>query len=106
MPSLSSQILSFFIKLIFAVFAAVFALSLLTVALGALVLTTLKWLITGKKPAFAVVWSGLQKSPQRIWPAAPGRKGGPMAPGAGQVVDVEAREVREIREIKADPRLP
>ena len=100
MPSLSSQILSFFLKLIFAVFAAIFALSLLTVALGALVLSTLKWLITGKKPAFADIWSGLQRSQHRMWPATPGRKGAPLAPGAGQVVDVEAREVR------ADPRLP
>ena len=100
MPSFSSQILSFFLKLIFAVFAAVFALSLLLVALGALVLSMLKWLITGKKPVFAVVWSGLRKPPHRIWPAAPGHKGAPQAPGAGQVVDVEARE------IKADPRLP
>ena len=98
MPSFSSRILSFFLKLIFAVFAAVFALSLLAVALGALVISMLKWLITGKKPVFAVVWSGLRKPPHRIWPAAPGHA--PQAPGAGQVVDVEARE------IKADPRLP
>ena len=98
MPTFSSQILSFFLKLIFAVFAAVFALSLLAVALGALVLSTLKWLITGKKPVFAVVWSGLRKPPHRIWSTAPGHA--PQAPGAGQVVDVEARE------IKADPRLP
>ena len=98
MPTFSSQILSFFLKLIFAVFAAVFALSLLAVALGALVLSTLKWLITGKKPVFAVVWSGLRKPPHRIWSPAPGHA--PQAPGAGQVVDVEARE------IKADPRLP
>ena len=91
MPSFSSQILSFFLKLIFAVFAAVFALSLLAVALGALVLSTLRWLITGKKPAFAVIWSGMRKAPPRMWPAAPGRDD---APGAGQVVDVEAREVR------------
>ena len=103
MPSLSSQILSFFLKLIFAVFAAVFALSLLTVALGALVLSTLKWLITGKKPAFAIIWSGMRKSPPGMWPAAPVRKGAPPAAGAGQVVDVEAREVPEIR---SDPRLP
>ena len=100
MPSFSSQILSFFLKLIFAVFAAVFALSLLAVALGALVISTLKWLITGKKPVFAVIWTGLRKSPPRGWPAEPLRKSGPPAPGAGQVVDVEARE------IKADPRLP
>ena len=100
MPTFSRRILSFFLKLIFAVFAAVFALSLLTVALGALVISLFKWLITGKKPAFAVIWTGLQKSPHRIWPVVAGRKEAPQAPGAGQVVDVEARE------IKADPRLP
>ena len=100
MPNLTSRILSFFLKLIFAVFAAIFGLSLLAVALGALVLSMLKWLITGKKPAFAIIWSGVRKSPHRMWPAAPGRKGSPRAPGAGEVVDVEAREVR------ADPRLP
>ena len=101
MPSFVSHILSFFLKLTVAVFAAVFALSLLAVALGALTVSTLKWLVTGKKPAFAVVWSGLRKSPHRLWPSAPGRKSAPVTPGAGQIVDVEAREVR------ADlPRLP
>ena len=100
MPNLTSRILSFFLKLIFAVFAAIFGLSLLAVALGALVLSMLKWLITGKKPAFAIIWSGVRKSPHRMWPAAPGRKGARRAPGTGEVVDVEAREVR------ADPRLP
>jgi len=82
----------------FAVFAAVFALSLLFVALGALAISSVKWLITGKKPVFAVIWSGLRQSPHRFWPAASGHA--PQPPGAGQVVDVEARE------IKADPRLP
>ena len=101
MPTFSSRILSFFLKLIFAVFAAVIALSLLVVALGALVLSMLKWLITGKKPVFAVVWSGLRKPLPRNWPAAPGHA--PQAPGAGEVVDVEAREVPDAR---ADPRLP
>ena len=100
MPSVSSQILSFFLKLIFAVFAAVFALSLLTVTLGALALSMLKWLITGKKPAFAVIWTGLRKSPPGMWPAASLRKDGRVAPDANQVVDVEAREVRD------DSRLP
>ena len=100
MPTFSSRILSFVLKLIFAVFAAVFALSLLVVALGALVVSMLKWLVTGKKPAFAIIWSGLRRPSQRMWPASPGRAGKAPAPGAGEVVDVE------VREIKADQRLP
>ena len=99
-PSFSNQILSFFLKLILAIFAAVFAVSLLFVALFALVLSMLKWLVTGKKPAFAIIWSGLRSSSQRVWPPSPMRSGKPQAPGAGEVVDVE------VREIKADQRLP
>ena len=100
MPSFPSQILSFFLKLILAVFAAVFALSLLAVALCALVFSMLKWLVTGKKPAFAIIWSGFRSSSHRVWPTSPMRTGRPLAPSAGEVVDVE------VREIKADQRLP
>ena len=100
MTNISNPILGFFLKLMLAVFAAVFALCLLAVALCALVVSTLKWLVTGKKPAFAIIWSGLRNSSQRVWPTSPARRGDALSPGAGEVVDVE------VREIKADRRLP
>ncbi len=86
-PSFSSRIVRFFLKLMLAFFAGVFALSVLLVALGALALSSLKWLATGKKPAFAVIWSGMRTSRHRMGPA----------PGAGQVIDVEAREIAAIK---------
>ena len=95
-----SKILRFFLKLVLGVFAAVFAVSLLLAALIVVVLSILKSLITGRKPAPAVVFGRFQRySPQGMWPGGPAQ-GNAANPRAGEVVDVEVREVRD------DKRLP
>lgn len=95
-----SKILRFFLKLVLGVFAAVFAVSLLFAALIVVVLSLLKSLITGRKPAPAVVFGRFQRySPQGMWPGGPAQ-GNAAHPRANDVVDVEVREVRD------DKRLP
>nr|WP_254774914.1 hypothetical protein [Polaromonas sp. YR568] len=100
MPRLISKILRFFLKLVLGIFAAVFALSLLAAALIVVVLSVLKSLITGRKPAPAMVFGRFQRySPQGMWPGGPAQ-GNAANQRAGDVVDVEVREVRD------DKRLP
>jgi hypothetical protein len=97
---LISKILRFFLKLVLGVFAAVFALSLLAAALIVVVLSVLKSLITGRKPAPAMVFGRFQRySPQGMWPGGPAQ-GTSANSRTGDVVDVEVREVRD------DKRLP
>ena len=92
-----SKILRFFLKLVLGVLAAVFALSLLAAALIMVLLSILKSLITGRKPAPAVVFGRFQRySPQGMWPG----QGNAANQRASDVVDVEVREVRD------DKRLP
>jgi hypothetical protein len=92
---LISKILRFFLKLVLGIFAAVFAVSLLVAALIVMVLSVLKSLVTGRKPAPAVVFGRFQRySPQGMWPGGPA-KGNAANPRAGDVVDVEVREVRD-----------
>ena len=94
-----SKILRFFLKLVLGLFAAVFAVSLLVAALIVVALSLLKSLITGRKPAPAMVFGRFQRySPQGMWPGGTGHDAN--APRAGDVVDVEVREVRD------DKRLP
>lgn len=100
MPTLASQILRFFLKLALGLFAAIFAISLLLAALIVVALSLLKSLVTGRKPAPAVVFGRFQRfSPQGMWPGGAARDEGAARP-AGDVVDVEVREVR------GDNRLP
>jgi hypothetical protein len=100
MPSFANQILRFFIKLVLSLVAAVFAVSLLAAGLIALALSLLKWLVTGKKPAFAIAFSRFhQFSTQTSWSGTFSQK----RPEASDVVDVEVREVHEVRH---DKRLP
>ena len=95
-----SKILRFFLKLVLGVFAAVFALSLLAAALIVVLLSVLKSLITGRKPAPAVVFGRFQRySSQGMWPGGPAQ-GNAANPRTGDVVDVEVREVKD------DKRLP
>ena len=92
-------IFRFILKLVLGLFAAVFALSLLAAALVMVVLSLITALLSGRKPAPAVVFGRFQKfSPEGMWPQRPARK--ENAPVTGAVVDVEAREVRD------DGRLP
>ena len=95
-----SKILRFFLKLVLGLFAAVFAVSLLVAALIVVALSLLKSLVTGRKPAPAVVFGRFQRySPQGMWPGSTGRDA-TSASRAADVVDVEVREVRD------DKRLP
>ena len=104
MPSVFSQILRFILKLVLGLFAAIFAASLLLAALLVLTLSLLKSLITGRKPAPAMVFGRFQKfSPQGMWPGGPRTEGTASPVRAGDVVDVEVREVRDLR---GDKRLP
>jgi hypothetical protein len=95
---LISKILRFFLKLVLGLFAAVFAVSLLVAALVVVLLSLLKSLVTGRKPAPAVVFGRFQRySPQGMWPGGAGRDAA-NTPRANDVVDVEVREVREVRD--------
>lgn len=103
MPGFISGLFRFVLKLVLGAFALVFAVSLLLAALVVLALSLLKSLITGRKPAPAMVFGRFQKfAPQGMWPGGPG-----AAPqdtrGRGDIVDVEVREVRDVRD---DKRLP
>lgn len=91
-------IFRFLLKLALGLFAAIFAISLLVAALVVVALSLIKSLLTGRKPAPAMVFGRFQTfSPEGMWP---GRSEPVKPPVAGEVLDVEAREVRN------DKRLP
>ena len=88
-----SQIFRFILKLVLGLFAALFAVSLLFAALIVFALGMLKALITGRKPASAMVFGRFQQfSQQEMWPGRRGLQGSPKA-ASGQIVDVEVREI-------------
>jgi len=96
-PSVIGQLSSFLLKLVLGLFAAIFAVSLLVAALIVVALSLLASLFTGRKPAPAMVFGHFQRfSAQGMWPGGPAARdpAGPK-PGAGQIVDVEVREVPE-----------
>ena len=100
MPLSPNQILRFFIQLVLGILAAVFAVSMLAAGLIALVLSFIRWLVTGKKPALAIAFSRFRQfSPQNSWSG----RVSPKRPAVTDVVDVEVREVHEARN---DKRLP
>lgn len=89
-----TRFLRFVLKLVLAAFGLLFAVSLVTAALIVVVIQLLKALVTGKKPAPAVVFGRFQLfSPECMWP---GSSSQPQAK-TGDVVDVEVREVLEDR---------
>ncbi len=93
MPRFIRSLVRFVFKLVLGVFAAIFAVSLLAAALVVVLLSLLKALITGRKPAPAVVFGKFQRySPQGMWP---GGRADAEATARGEVVDVEVREVQE-----------
>jgi hypothetical protein len=96
-----SLIIGFIIKLFLAALAAVFAVSLLAAGLVYLAFASVRFLLTGKKPAVAVVFSQLrqyrQSAADGVWPA-PGRRPGAQPsqrPPTPDVVDVEVREIED-----------
>jgi len=98
LPTFISRIFRFALRLVFWLFAAVFAISLLVASLIVIALGLLKALLTGKKPQ-PIVFGRFQKvSPDAFWPGA--RTTGRPPAREADVVDVEVREVRD------DKRLP
>lgn len=93
MTSFISSVLRFAFRLIFWLFATIFALSLLTAGLIVMALGLLKALITGKKPQPMVFGRFQRFSPQDFWPGA--RTQGAATAREADVVDVEVREIRD-----------
>lgn len=81
------------LRLVLVLAALAFVFSLLLVALVAVLVVSLWALLTGRKPAPAVVFSRFRQTSQRytqgVWPGGAGGVRRPM----GDVVDVEATEV-------------
>ena len=102
-----NQVLAFVLKLFIGLMAAVFAVSLLLAGLVYLVFASIRFLLTGRKPAVAVVFSQLrqyrQSAADGVWPA-PGRRPQPERAATPDVVDVEVREIDEPRTRADDPR--
>ena len=93
------------LKLVLIAAAAVFALSLLCVALLSLVWVLLKALLTGRKPAFVTILQRIHQARGQFkrggWGTGPSAAAGFGANAqAGDVVDVQAHEVR------SEPALP
>jgi hypothetical protein len=95
---LVSTITRLALKLLLIAAAAVFALSLLCVALLSLAFVLLKALLTGRKPAFVTTFQHFNQARQQFkrggWSAGPATGGFTPGRGAADVVDVQAHEVR------------
>ena len=91
-----NAILRLFLKLMLAALALVFALGLLAAALIYLAWGGVVFLLTGRKPAAAVLFSQAQKlkkfSAAGVWPR-PGTHAAGARATSPDVVDVEAREI-------------
>ena len=102
---LVSTITRLALKLLLIVAAAVFALSLLCVALLSLAFVLLKALLTGRKPAFVATFQHFNQARQQFkrggWSAGPAAGGG-VSP-AGEVVDVQAHEVHDDQALPYGP---
>jgi hypothetical protein len=86
---LLGSLLRFVLKLVLGVMALVFAVSLLLTALLVVAFTVVKALLTGKKPAPAMVFGRFrQYSPQDIWRRSPS-----PAADVTEIVDVEVRDI-------------
>ena len=95
----------FILKLVLAVFGLVLMASLLVAAVVVVVLSLLKSLLTGKKPAIFQTFSRFQAySPKGMWPGTAGREARGGTARRADVVDVEVREIKhEVKhEIKHD----
>ncbi|GBU15285.1 hypothetical protein AwPolaro_06630 [Polaromonas sp.] len=96
MPNPLGQIFRFILKLVLGLLAAIFAFSLLAVALIFIVFSLLKSLITGRKASPAMVFGRFQQfSPQGMWPGRQTKPGQESASQANNIVDVEVREIKD-----------
>ena len=91
-----NSILKLFLKLMLAALALVFASALLTAGLIYLAWSSVVFLLTGRKPAVAVLFSQAQKlkkfSAAGVWPR-PGAHPSNARAATLDVVDVEVREI-------------
>ena len=95
MTDFINRVFRFILKLVLAALGLVFAVSLLAAALVIVVLSLLKALMTGKKPVILTTSNRFkQYTPKGIWPGAARRQTQNGSAKAGDVVDVEVREIR------------
>ena len=91
-----NSILRLFLKLMLAALALVFAFALIAAALIYLAWGGVVFLLTGRKPAVAVLFSQAQKlkkfSAAGVWPR-PGTHAADARAAAPDVIDVEVREI-------------
>lgn len=103
---MASQIVSLALRLVFGLFALVFALSLLVAGLIAVFFMLLRSLLTGRKPAPVMVWQRYRdasRASSERWtsrtksPGRPGTSGtltaGGASPASADVEDVTPRDI-------------
>jgi hypothetical protein len=107
--NLVSTIIRLALRLVLLAAAAVFALSLLFVALLSLVFVLLKALLTGRKPAFVTTFQRFNQARQQFKRGGFSAAGSAAAGGFGHhatvsdVVDVQAHEVRDEQALPYGP---
>jgi hypothetical protein len=104
LADLPRRLIGLAFRLLLLAAAAIFTLSLLFAAVVVLIFSVLRALLTGRKPAPAMVWGRFRDfRAQSAWPGqGPGRHAqGGQAPA--EVVDVQAREVPEAPSRRIDP---
>ena len=89
---LLSQIVTLAVKLVLGVAGFIFMLSLLLAGLIALVLLMLWSLLHGRRPVLGMPRFSMPPGRQWGFPNAASRRG-PVNPDAGEVVDVQVREI-------------
>ena len=91
-----SAIFRIALKLVLIAAAAVFALSLIVVALLSVVWVLLKALLTGRKPAFVTTFQRFNQARQQFKRGDWATRSGPgfVRPTSDDVVDVQAHEVQ------------
>ncbi|MCY7369692.1 MAG: hypothetical protein LH479_02175 [Polaromonas sp.] len=98
MSGFFNAVLGVFLKLLILAFAVVFGVGLIAAALLYLVWSGLVFLVTGRKPVVAVLFSQVRRFKEfstagGVWPRPAGRA--PVdQPASPDVVDVEVREIR------------
>ncbi len=97
MSALRNTILGLLLKLMLAALVLVFALGLIAAAMIYLAWSGVVFLLTGRKPAVAVLFSQFRQlkkySAAGVWPR-PGAHAADARAASPDVVDVEVREIR------------
>lgn len=90
----AGRAIALLLRLVLALAAAVFAISLLLAGLVAVVFMLLRALLTGRKPAPVMVWQRYRQASASRWTRRSSAEGrdGPRA-AVADVVDVEARDI-------------